>query len=373
VTRVHAALVLLSVAAVALAPSGAGAAKAPAKAPAAAQPSASADAPSAVPDLPVLNDCDVAAVVGGEPITVRALDLMGPVQLVLLKDDIYRARLQALDTAIGRRLVEMEAKAQGMSASAYFESQTKALAPPVTEAEVDALWKDTPSLAEKGTKEELHDRIVQHLQQMHEEELGGALVQRLSQKYASQVDVKLKSPREALPIDGAPSRGPASAPVTIVLYADFECGACAAMTKVIDEVAAAHPGDVRVVHLDYPNEAHEHAVAAAAAGRCADRFGHFWEFHDRLFGGAEAQVTDDQLRAVAGDLGIDPQAFDECFTSDALRAQVLADRERAHEHGVFGTPHLFVNGLPLPGMVEKDFLDRLVRTEISMAGQRGAG
>ncbi len=52
---------------------------------------------------------------------------------------------------------------------------------------------------------------------------------------------------KTLPLDGSPTKGPDTAPVTVVELADFECPHCALAVSEIDAVLAAHPGKVRLV------------------------------------------------------------------------------------------------------------------------------
>src|SRR5436190_65734 len=60
------------------------------------------------------------------------------------------------------------------------------------------------------------------------------------------------------PIDvsDSPSRGPSSAPVTIVEWADFECPHCRHAAPLFEKVVEAHPGKVRLVYKFYPLQAH---------------------------------------------------------------------------------------------------------------------
>ena len=79
-----------------------------------------------------------------------------------------------------------------------------------------------------------------------------------------------KEDLDKLKTAGSPSFGPATAPVTMVEFGDFECPNCREEAKTLREnIPTQFPTQVRVVFKDFPLEAiHPWAKAAAIAGRC---------------------------------------------------------------------------------------------------------
>ena len=75
--------------------------------------------------------------------------------------------------------------------------------------------------------------------------------------------------------DAAPTFGPAKAPVTIVIFDDFQCPYCAKAEPLIKEVLSAYPEQVKLVYKNFPLPMHEHARAAATAALAAERQGKF--------------------------------------------------------------------------------------------------
>src|SRR5262249_12044867 len=55
-----------------------------------------------------------------------------------------------------------------------------------------------------------------------------------------------------VPIDGSPSRGPESAPVVVIEFADFECPFCAMYAPVLEKMADEHKDTVRFVYKFLP-------------------------------------------------------------------------------------------------------------------------
>ena len=81
---------------------------------------------------------------------------------------------------------------------------------------------------------------------------------------------------------GAPARGPADAPVTIVEFSDFHSPFCLPGAAG----AGSGAGEVRRQDAGWSSATlpidtlHPQARAAAEAARCATEQGKFWEFHD---------------------------------------------------------------------------------------------
>ena len=114
---------------------------------------------------------------------------------------------------------------------------------------------------------------------------------------------------------GFPSRGVATAPVTIVEFSDFECPYCGGLFPTLKQVEKNYPQTVRIVYRQFPlSNLHPHAMKAAEAALCANEQNKFWEFHDSMFGNQrELSIADLKQRAV--DLKLDTQAFNQCLDS----------------------------------------------------------
>jgi protein-disulfide isomerase len=141
----------------------------------------------------------------------------------------------------------------------------------------------------------------------------------------------------------SPSKGPASAPVTIVVWSDFECPACGRMVPLLDEVTHKHPNDVRLVHKFYPLAKHPNAHKAALAAWAAQRQGKYWEYERKLFAD-QTRMSDADLVRHAKDVGLDMQRFEADRASDAAEKTVARDKAAADAAGLSGTPHIVING-----------------------------
>ena len=79
--------------------------------------------------------------------------------------------------------------------------------------------------------------------------------------------------------------GSASAPVTVVEYADYHCPYCERFfTDAFPDIKAKYidTGKVKFYYQDFPFLAPDSTTAAEAA-QCANDQGDFWQYHDYLF------------------------------------------------------------------------------------------
>jgi protein-disulfide isomerase len=176
----------------------------------------------------------------------------------------------------------------------------------------------------------------------------------------------------AVDAGGAPSIGPANAPVTIVMAYEYACPWCNKESQAFADVRKEYGDDVRFVFRPYvvhPDLAGAPALAACAA----ERQGHF------------AEVTDALWTNVFGKRAFDRPSVEQAVTSvpginsDKLRADMdgdckgWVDRERAAltELGVTGTPQVWVNGRPVMGGYKPlEGLKPLIDEELARAKER---
>jgi len=55
-----------------------------------------------------------------------------------------------------------------------------------------------------------------------------------------------------VPVDGAPVRGAADAPVTLVEFSDFHCPFCKRVQPTLAQLLERYPGKVKIVYRDFP-------------------------------------------------------------------------------------------------------------------------
>jgi protein-disulfide isomerase len=148
--------------------------------------------------------------------------------------------------------------------------------------------------------------------------------------------------------DPVMTRGPASAPVTIFEWSDYECPFCQRAQEVLARLQAEFPDTVRIVFKDFPLRSHPRAFPAALAARCAGAQGRYWEYHDLLFV-AQPDLSRDDLLGYARRLGLEAQPFAECLDGARFQDAVRADQAEGREAGVRVTPTFVINGRKIEG------------------------
>ena len=177
----------------------------------------------------------------------------------------------------------------------------------------------------------------------------------------------------ARPVDASRDRirGPVSAPVTLVEYADFECPFCARATGVAKEVREHFGDDLGYVfrHLPLP-DVHPHAELAAAAAEAAAVQGRFWEMHDLLFAHQD-QLELEDLAGYAGRLGLDVEEFLRDIDEQRHASRIREDVADAEASGARGTPTFFVGSRRHQG--SNDARTLISELEAAQHNKAGAG
>jgi protein-disulfide isomerase len=262
-----------------------------------------------------------------------------------------------------QELVAREAKALGKSASDVIAGiKPKDL----TDAAIDQFYEENKArIPANMTKEQVAPQIREYLGQQLRAEATEDFYKALEKKHNASF---LVEPLRATVAPTGPAKGPASAPVTIVEFSDFQCPFCRTFNPTLDKVRKEFGDKVRIVFRQYPlTQIHPQAQKAAEASLCADDQGKFWEMHDAMFA-AQTGLAPEQLKAKAVELKLDATKFNACLDSGKYAQRVNDDLRAGAQAGVSGTPATFVNGRFLNGAVPYEDMAELIREELSRAG-----
>lgn len=198
--------------------------------------------------------------------------------------------------------------------------------------------------------------------------IGGVIWQNSRSKPLDAVPVQQISAEYPVAVEdkGIVVAGKDDAKLTVDIYEDFLCPACAIFeerdSKKIEEALAA--GTVKVRYhllnlLDAQSNPPGYSLESAAAGICAAEAGEYPTFHASLYsaqpreGGAGYSV--DQLVQLGKDAGITSSDFESCVRSGTHKDAVRATFDRARNdpalkrpgasgQPVFGTPTVVADG-----------------------------
>lgn len=147
------------------------------------------------------------------------------------------------------------------------------------------------------------------------------------------------------------SLGPDGAPATLLVYSDFQSSGAADLLQTLFSLTDRHPDDLRLVfrHLPLVHAFDKDSLAGQAA-EAAGALGGFWQMARALAerraewsvlppGDFVPWVTD-----LAGELGLDVEAFRSDLDNGRYAAFMMATYEEAIASGLPGGPVLYLNG-----------------------------
>lgn len=147
-------------------------------------------------------------------------------------------------------------------------------------------------------------------------------------------------------------RGPADAPIELVVFSDFQCTGCGIFARSAAEYVDDFGGLVSVVFKHFPldtacnpaltKQVHDLACQAALASETAHRQGKFWEFHDAVYR-LETRLTESAIKRILTDLDINRETAgsDSALQNDE---RIQSHIETALALGIDSTPAVFLNG-----------------------------
>jgi protein-disulfide isomerase len=163
-----------------------------------------------------------------------------------------------------------------------------------------------------------------------------------------------------------PVRGARQAPVTVLVFSDFQCPFCSRAVPTIERIEAAYRDDVRIVWKHQPLAFHANAVPAALAAEAAREQGKFWEMHDKLFEN-QRDLSAATLERLARELGLDEARFRAAMGDPRLKARIEQDRALAEKVGASGTPTFIVGGERVVGAVPFDTMKPVIDRQLALA------
>ncbi len=167
-----------------------------------------------------------------------------------------------------------------------------------------------------------------------------------------------------------PVWGSRTAPVTLVLFSDFECPFCTRVETTITQLKEKYgPDKLRVVWKSNPLPFHKNARPASVAAETAFRLGGskaFWKFHDLAFANQKA-LTPENFEQWAVQAGVDKAKFKAAYDKQEYAAKVDADMAIGKTAGVTGTPASFINGVFLSGAQPTEKFTAIIDEQLEAA------
>jgi|SRR5271157_1498711 len=153
----------------------------------------------------------------------------------------------------------------------------------------------------------------------------------------------------------SPSRGPETAPVTVVEFSDLQCPFCKRAADALANLPEDLRERVRVVFKHRPLPAHQWARRAAMASICAGFQGDdaFWDLESFLFtnpNGITAETLETRIREYASkNSRLNVERLGGCLAGASAEDVLLGDEKLAQEYHVGAAPTIFINGVRTVG------------------------
>ena len=154
---------------------------------------------------------------------------------------------------------------------------------------------------------------------------------------------------QTIALTDIPVLGSKTAGVTILEIGDYQCPACKlwfdnTRQDIIENYIDT--GKANLVFIDMPFIGND-SVSAAEATYCANDQGMYWEYHASLYQLQQHEndgwANIDRLTAIAFNLGLDIEKFNECMNSKKYFSQVSFTKQKAStDFGANSTPTFII-------------------------------
>ncbi|HNK94750.1 MAG TPA: thioredoxin domain-containing protein, partial [Leptospiraceae bacterium] len=165
-----------------------------------------------------------------------------------------------------------------------------------------------------------------------------------------------------------------NARVTIVKYADLNCGHCMHTSHILRQLLAEFPDQIKIYYKNFPldgtcnplvqrKDPSASSCIAASAALCANKQGKFKEVYNGLYTDTENGIrhTISSVREIATKSGVNVQQLQTCMGSTEIQNFILQEVKEGEVLNIQSTPSLYVNNKPLdPGTPNPNFLKALV-------------
>jgi protein-disulfide isomerase len=178
----------------------------------------------------------------------------------------------------------------------------------------------------------------------------------LGKLYSLDIDLRKQALR-TISLHNVPSQGPASAPVTIVEYADLQCPTCATVHLFFEtQLLPRYGNKVRVVFKEFPLVAiHDWSPTAAIACQCAYEISPsaYVPLRTAIFRAQQlinATNLRDLLLTYGEQAGVERVKLAACIDAKSSLPRVEADMAEGKRVNVNSTPTAFINGKMIIGL-----------------------
>ena len=172
-------------------------------------------------------------------------------------------------------------------------------------------------------------------------------------------------PRKLVSENYAPTRGSDKAPITLVIFEDYECPFSQRANDRIKQIVDDNPNKIRLVFKHYPLVFHSHAKLAHKAAAAAQKQGKFLEYRDMLYAN-QNRLDRENLIEYARKLKLNEKKFIEYMDGPEAMGLIQMNLDEGEKLGVSGTPNFFFNGRKVTGAQPVEAFQDVVDQELKV-------
>ena len=308
---------------------------------------------------------DVAAQVGSKKITVNEIDATIKPELAKIEAERYEARRAKLDQLIDDTLLAEKAKSLGITKEQLVDQEITQKAKGPSDDDVKATFDKFKGKTGGAQLEALAPKIKEMLGAQATTARRAAYLAELRKE--AKVQVNLSPPRFQVDTSSGHAEGATPAPIVLVEFSDYQCPFCGRSQDTVHKVLDTYQGKILHVFMDFPlTSIHPMAMPAAVASHCAEEQGKYDQYHKMLFDN-QKDLSNDNLKKWAGDVGMDQAQFDTCLASGKYDPIIKKSQEVGQKVGITGTPGFFINGIVIKGAQPFEVFQKTIDDELSRA------
>jgi protein-disulfide isomerase len=328
-------------------------------------------APTALQPALTMAASEAAARVGDRVISIQDVDRewsrTDPAAYLALARELYERRRRAADKMVADELIARESAARGLTPDALLEQELRKRTITTPDSAVLALYQTLGDRARGATLEQMRPALRAWLTRVTEPEIAKMNYVEELMKVSTRGTVLLEAPRVQVERTAEDiTLGPATAPVEIVAFGDFESLEYAVLAQAFGWVHETFGDRIRLVFKYLPVTAPSSMTLAEAAA-CANAQGRFWPFHDAIVA-RTGPLDTARLKALASDTGLDRGAFDPCLDRDEFASQIRQAVAEAERYAITSSPSFLVNGRLAPAppsfLPPREFFTRIIEEEL---------
>ena len=303
----------------------------------------------------------ILAKINGEPITEGQVRDVAGADLMKAESELYDAQKGGIDQIIEDRLLELEAKKEGISKIELLKKEVFEKIQ-VADAEIKKFYDENKDRLGARSFDEVKSSIQGYLFRERQDEIHGALIAKLKKK--ADIEVLISVPRTKIDEGDFPAKGPKDAPIRLVEFTDYECPFCGKARPTVTKVMEEYKGKIRYVLRDFPLSFHKNSLKAHEAAHCADDQGKYWDLNQKIWENQHA-ITLDDLKKYAKEVKLKTKNFDECLDSGKYSKKVAESLAYGQTVGVSGTPAFFINGRMISGARPFEAFKEIIDDELN--------